>query len=75
MTDTNSVCHLMDCSAMVFMNEFSNFSTLLVVLLVLGCPEHSSSSTDTRPALKHEWHSKNAVQLKGCSQKAFQGFC
>jgi hypothetical protein len=28
------------------------------------------SSTDTRPVLKHECHSKTAVQLKECSPKA-----
>jgi hypothetical protein len=39
----------MDCSATVFMDEFSDFSTFSVVLLVLGRPERSSS-TDTRPA-------------------------
>jgi ABC-type siderophore export system fused ATPase/permease subunit len=34
------------------------FSTFSVVLLVLGHPEHSSSSTDTLPVLKHECQSK-----------------
>jgi hypothetical protein len=62
----------MDCSAMVFVDEFSIFSTFSVVLLVLGHPEHSSSSTDTRPTLKHECHSKTAVWLKQCSPKASQ---
>jgi hypothetical protein len=46
-------------------------------LLVLGRPEHSSS-TETRPALKHECHSKTAVRLKEYSPKAsrsiFKGF-
>jgi hypothetical protein len=46
------------------------FSTLSIVLLVLGCPERSSSSTDARPALKGEHHSKTAVWLKECSPKA-----
>jgi hypothetical protein len=39
-------------------------------LLVLGHPERSSSSTDTQPALKHECHSKTAIQLKEYSPKA-----
>jgi hypothetical protein len=39
-------------------------------LVVLGHPERSSFSTDTRTALKHECHSKTAVQLKECSPKA-----
>jgi hypothetical protein len=46
------------------------FSTFAVVLLVLGRPECSSSSADTRPALKRECHSKHAVRLKECSPKA-----
>jgi hypothetical protein len=45
-------------------------STFSIVLLVLGHPERSSSSTDTQPALKHECHSKTTVQLKECSPKA-----
>jgi hypothetical protein len=48
----------MHCSAIVCVDEFSIFSTFSVVLLVLGRPEHLSSSTDTRPALKCECHSK-----------------
>jgi hypothetical protein len=39
------------------------FSTFSVLLLVLGRPELSSYSTDTRPALKREWHSKTAARL------------
>jgi hypothetical protein len=46
-----------------------HFSTFSVVLLLLGRPEHLSSSVDTRPALKRECHSKIAVQLKECSPK------
>jgi membrane protein implicated in regulation of membrane protease activity len=46
------------------------FSTFSVVLLLLGHPELSSSSTDTQPALKHECNTKTAVWLKGCSPKA-----
>jgi hypothetical protein len=46
------------------------FSTFSIVLLVLCCPELSSSSTDTQLALKHECHSKTAVGLKECSPKA-----
>jgi hypothetical protein len=47
-----------------------NFPTFCVVLLVLGRPEHSLSSADTQPALKRECHSKTAVWLKECIQKA-----
>jgi hypothetical protein len=47
-------------------------------LLVLGCPECLSSSTDTQLALKCECHSKTTVQLKeGFSKsltKHFKGF-
>jgi hypothetical protein len=39
-----------------------------VILLVLGHPERSSSSTDTRPALKRECRLKIGVQLKECSK-------
>jgi hypothetical protein len=55
----------------------AKFSAFSVVLLVLGRPERSSSSADTRPALKRECHSKTAVRLKDVLQKpheAFQGF-
>jgi hypothetical protein len=47
-----------------------NFSTFSVVLLVLRRPERSSFSTETRPALKRECHSKTAVQLEEYSPKA-----
>jgi hypothetical protein len=47
-------------------------STFSVILLVLGRLEHSSSSTDTQLALKHECQSKKAVQLKECSPRASQ---
>jgi hypothetical protein len=47
--------------------EFFNF---YAVLLVFGLPERSSSSTDTRPAFKHECHSKTAFRLKEHSPKA-----
>jgi hypothetical protein len=69
-TDCNGVCELLDSLATVFMDEFSNFSTFSVILLMLGHPGRSSSSTDTRLALKHECHLKTAVQLKECSPKA-----
>jgi hypothetical protein len=49
-----------------------NFQHFLSILLVLGCPKCSSSPTDTQPALKHEWHSKAAVQLKECYPKALR---
>jgi hypothetical protein len=51
-------------------DEFSKFSTFSIVMLVLGRPERSSSSTDTRPALKPECHLETAVRLKECSPKA-----
>jgi hypothetical protein len=57
----------MDCSATVFVEEFSIFSTFSAVLLVLVHPERSSSSTDTRPTLKREFHSKTAARVKECS--------
>jgi hypothetical protein len=37
------------------------FSAFSVVLLVLGCPERSPSSTDAQPSLKLECHSKTTV--------------
>jgi hypothetical protein len=46
------------------------FSSHSVILLALGRPERLSSSTDTRPALKRECHSKTTVRLKEYSQKA-----
>jgi hypothetical protein len=48
------------------------FSTFSIILLVPGCPERLSFSTDTRPALKLQYHSKTAVWLKECSPKASQ---
>jgi hypothetical protein len=62
----------MDCSAMVFMMSSQIFSTFSVILLGLGSPERSSSSTDIHPALKRECHSETALQLKECSPKASQ---
>jgi hypothetical protein len=64
----------MDCSATVFVDEFSNFS-FSVVLLVFGRPERSSS-TDTRQALKRECHSETVSSLKKFSEtdtKHFRG--
>jgi hypothetical protein len=58
-------------------DEFSNFSTFSVVLLGLGRPVRLSFSTDTRPALKRECHSKTAVGLRMfCKSltKNFKGF-
>jgi hypothetical protein len=60
----------MDCLVTVFMDEFWNFSTFSVILLVLGHLECSSSSADTLPSLKHECHSETYVWLKECSPKA-----
>jgi hypothetical protein len=62
----------MDCSATVFVDEFSIFSTFSVISLVFGCPECSSSSTDIQPSLKRECHLKTAVRLKQCSPRASQ---
>jgi hypothetical protein len=52
-------------------------STFSIVLMMLGHPEHSSSSTDTWPMLKYECYSKTTIWFKECSPKssgAFQGF-
>jgi hypothetical protein len=46
-----------------FFQHFLSFCWCLVALNV-------SSSTDTRPALKYECHSKTAVRLKECYPKA-----
>jgi hypothetical protein len=62
----------MDYLATVFVDEFLNFFNFFVVLLVLGPPERSSSSTDTRPALKRECQLKTGVLLKECSPNASQ---
>jgi hypothetical protein len=61
-SDPNVVCELMDCSVTVFVDEFSDSFNIFCCLLVLGRPEHSSSSTDTQPALKRECHSKTGVR-------------
>jgi hypothetical protein len=47
-----------------------NFSTFSVILLVLGHPECSKSSTDNQLTLKCECHSKTAVWLEECHPKA-----
>jgi hypothetical protein len=57
----------MDCLVVTFVDEFSNFFN---ILLVLGRPEYSSSSADIQLALKHECQSETTVQLKECSPKA-----
>jgi hypothetical protein len=62
----------MNCLVMVFLVEFSDFFNTFCHLLVLGLPECSSSSTDTRPALKRDCHAKTAVRLKICYPKASQ---
>jgi hypothetical protein len=46
------------------------FSTFSVILLVLGRPERSSSTTDIRPTLKRECHTKTSKSLR----KHFKGF-
>jgi hypothetical protein len=59
----------MDCSAMVFIDEFLNFFNIICLLLMLGWPDCLSSSADTLPALKRECHSETTVQLKEFLQK------
>jgi hypothetical protein len=77
-TDPSGVCKLMDCSAMVFVDDFSKFFNIFCRFAGAWSPEHSSSSTDTQPALKLECHSKTTVWLKECSlnalMKNFSGF-
>jgi hypothetical protein len=63
----------MDHLATVFVDELKNLLPLSVVLLILGCPERSSASTDIQQALKHECHPKTAVRLKVCTLKASVG--
>jgi hypothetical protein len=60
----------MHCPTTIFVDKFWDFSTFSVVLLVLGRPECSSSSSNTRPA-----SNVNAVQkpLSGL-MKHFTGF-
>jgi hypothetical protein len=66
----------MDCSAMVVVDDFTIFSTFCVVLLVLGRPKCSSPTSDTRLALKREYHQKPLSTLRMFSKphKALQGF-
>jgi hypothetical protein len=52
--------------------NFRVSSTFSVILLALGCPEHSSSSTNTQPALKCGCLSETTVLLKECSHKDSQ---
>jgi hypothetical protein len=49
-------------------------STFSVDLLVLCCPEHSSSSPDTWLELKCECYSESTIWLQECSPKDFKGF-
>jgi hypothetical protein len=66
-TDSNGACELMDCSAMVFINEFSNlFNIFYCFVGGLLC------SADTQPALKHECHSKKT--LKNVLRKPHEEF-
>jgi hypothetical protein len=69
-SDPSAVCKLMDHLMMVFIYVFLKFFNIFVDLLELGCPERSSSPTDTKQALKRECHLKTAVWLKECSPKA-----
>jgi hypothetical protein len=62
----------MDCSRNGLRGWLWFLSTFSANLLVLGHHERSSSSIDTRPALKRECHSKTAVQVKECSPKPSQ---
>jgi hypothetical protein len=74
-TDPSGVCMFMDFSGMVLVDESSNFFSIFsVIFLVLGCPEHSWSSFDAQPALKHECHSYASVHLKEYSAEVFQSF-
>jgi hypothetical protein len=57
---------------MVFTDEFSNFFSIFCHFAGAWLPEHSSSSTETQPALKYECHSKTTVWFKECSPKASQ---
>jgi hypothetical protein len=41
------------------------------VVLVDSHPEHSSSSTDVRPSLKHLYHKKDLLWVMALSPKAF----
>jgi hypothetical protein len=73
-TDPNGHGLFGDCLNAWVLEFFSIFS---VVFFMLGRHECSSISSDTRPALKRECHSKIAVRPKECSPKAswrFQGF-
>jgi hypothetical protein len=47
-----------------------HFRNIFLHLLLLGHPEHSSSSTETLPALKCECYSKPTVRLKEYSPKS-----
>jgi hypothetical protein len=58
----------------VSVDEFLNFSTFSVVLLVLGRPERSSSSTDTRLALNVNAVQKLLSSLKNVLQKLHEAF-
>jgi hypothetical protein len=50
------------------MDYSATFFKIFCHFVVLGRSELSSSSTDTRPALKRECNWKAAVRLKECSQ-------
>jgi hypothetical protein len=62
----------MDCSAMVFVDEFLNFFNICCFFLVLGHPECFSFSSDIQPTLKCECHWETTVRLKESSSKAPQ---
>jgi hypothetical protein len=62
----------MESSATIFVDEFSNFFNIFCRFAgAWSRHERSSSSTDTRPALKRECHSKTAGRIL---RKHFKGF-
>jgi hypothetical protein len=62
----------MDCLALSLWMSSQIFSSFSVIFLVLGCPECSSSSSDTQLALKHECLSDTTARLKEGSPKFSQ---
>jgi hypothetical protein len=54
--------------------EDDECSTFSVTLLELGRPSHSSSSTDTQLALKHDCHQGTTVMFSKSLRKHLKGF-
>lgn len=62
--------HLRKPMIVGFHEQMSFFScSFSWVLLVIGCPELSSSWTNTWLSLKRAWHPKTYFQLKECPRK------